>query len=582
MRLDKNVIVIFLCLLLVNCTNTPKPIADSRQNDYALYDENGGFHRFSTYNNNKAIVLFVQGNGCPIVRNALTDFHAIVNDFSEKGFTFFMVNSNIQDSKETVKKEATEFNFKVPVLLDNSQILADALDITITAEAIVLHPTTRQILYRGPINNRLDYESQKIKPTQTHLRDALLAILKKKKPTRKQEVTRGCKVTRLSVLEKEKKLTYTKDIAPILAQHCLQCHRDDGIAPWSMKDYQTVTGWSAMIKEVLLSRRMPPTKLDPSIGEFSNVNILPDSNRRKIIKWINNGLEPGIGKDTLVGIPQKDTIEWQGGIPDKIITIKEETIPATGLIPYRVQKLELNLKKDTWLRGIEIKTDNKKTVHHVVVTNSTESLQSPILERKPRKWLDDVLGLSSDRQNTTTFFPENSGKLLKKEDKLIVQIHYVSTGKFEKDKTRIGLYYHDSIPKKQFRAVTPFDKKIKIQPHAKNHKEVISDIITRDITLYSIYPHMHYRGVSITAFVEFPNQEKKMLLSVPDYNFNWQQNYFLETPLEIPAGSKLIVEGIFDNSYQNPINPDPNATVSYGRQSFDEMLSGVFMYTILE
>ncbi len=582
MRLDKNIIVVFLYLLLVNCTNSPKPIADSRQNDYALYDENGGFHRFSTYNNNKAIVLFVQGNGCPIVRNALTDFHAIVNDFSEKGFTFFMVNSNIQDSKETVKKEATEFNFKVPVLLDKYQLIAEELDITITAEVIILHPTTRQILYRGPINNRLDYESQKIKPTQTYLRDALLAILKKKKPTREQEVTRGCKVTRLSVLEKEKKLTYTKDIAPILVQNCVQCHRDDGIAPWSMKDYQTITGWSAMIKEVLLSRRMPPTKLDPTIGEFSNVNILPDSNRRKIIKWINNGLEPGIGKDILVNIPQKDTIEWQGGIPDKIITIKEETIPASELIPYRIQNLPLDLDKDVWLKGIEIKPDNKKVVHHVVVTNLSKSKENPILKRNSRKWLDDLLGVSGDGQNDVTFYPNNSGKLLKKEDKIIVQLHYTPSGKVEKDKTRIGLYFHDSIPQKEHHVVTPFDTKINIVPHAKNHKEIVYDSITKNITLYSIFPHMHYRGKSIRTFVNYPNGKKKLLLSVPDYNFNWQQNYILKEPLDIPAGSKLIVEGTFDNSYQNPINPDPNVEVSFGRQSYDEMLCAFFSYTIIK
>ena len=129
--------LVFLLILcsLVSCSDQHGPIADSRRNDFALYDEQGSLHRLSYYNDQKAIVLFVQGNGCPIVRSVLTDFRAVMDDYSREGFKFFMINSNIQDSRENIAAEALAYDFRVPVLVDRMQLVADALDITITAEA---------------------------------------------------------------------------------------------------------------------------------------------------------------------------------------------------------------------------------------------------------------------------------------------------------------------------------------------------------------------------------------------------------------------------------------------------------------
>ena len=190
--------LLVICALVIasGCRNTPEPIADNRINDYALFDASGGFHRLSTYNDSKAIILWVQGNGCPIVRNAVTDFNAVVADYKVQGFTFFMINSNPQDDREETLKEATEFSFSVPVLMDKVQLVADELDFKITSEAIVLHPVSREVLFRGPVNNRLDYEAQKNQPSETYLRDALDAILNGTEIMSRADMTRGCTVTR--------------------------------------------------------------------------------------------------------------------------------------------------------------------------------------------------------------------------------------------------------------------------------------------------------------------------------------------------------------------------------------------------
>ncbi|MEZ4874010.1 MAG: redoxin domain-containing protein [Flavobacteriaceae bacterium] len=567
----------FFLIFLLGCSQKPQPIADARLNDYALYDEKGNFHRFSYYNDSKGIVLFVQGNGCPIVRAAREDFQEIVDEFSKKGFTFFMINSNIQDTRESIQKETEAYPFPVPVLVDNAQVVANMLDITITAEVFILHPTTREILYRGPINNKFDYETQKSKSGEEYVKEALSQILNNKPPISKKQQTRGCKVTRWQEIEKQP-ITYTGEIGTIVTEHCAICHHEGGIGPWSMNDYNTLLGWSAMMKQVLLTQRMPPWKADPKVGHFKKSFALSNEDRRKIITWIDEGMPYGEGVDPLSLLEFTDH-EWKGGAPDKIITLQKEEIPANGTIPYRYQTIRVSLEEDTWIKGIEIKPSNPKVMHHILITNKESNKQSPIISRPPRKWIDNFIALGA-MGSQYIGYPDGSGVFFPKNAELIVQIHYAPTGKPEEDETQIGLYFSDQVPEKEFLSLAPANTTFEIPPFGKEVKIVAEDSIEKDILLHYVVPHMHYRGKSIKFKVQFPNGETKTVVSVADYNFNWQQLYQLEEALPIPKSSKIIVEGIFDNTYQNPFNPDPNKTVHFGLQSTDEMLIGFFNYTL--
>ncbi len=570
----------FLLILVIGCKDVSTAVSDSRKSDYALYDSKGDFHRFSTYNDKKAIVLWVQGNGCPIVRNALIDFNSIADSYSKKGFKFFMINSNMQDDRTEIAKEAQVFNFTTPVLHDNAQILADALNINITAEAIVLHPTTREILYRGPINNRLDYEVQKELSSKNYLKDALEAILDGKSVTDRKEITRGCTVTRLSTLEKNITFNYSDHIAPILANTCVQCHREGGRAPWIMEDYQTIVGWSGMIKEVLLSKRMPPWKADPTIGDFKHDFSLADSNARKIIRWIDQGMQPGTGKDTLQ-LLEFPIASWERGIPDKVVVLKEEKIPASEKIPYQYQIFELDLPEDKWLRGLEIIPGNPQLLHHVVLIHEDGYTSSPITGRKLRRFTDNFIALGAGA-NQATFFPENTGVFLKKGEKLKIQLHYTPIGKEAIDQTKIGFYYHTEKPKKWYYPLSPTNVDFTIPPNTKDVKIIAQDTIQRNIYIHSLMPHMHYRGKSIKMSVIKPDGVIIPLVSVPDFNMDWQWLYELKEPIYAPKGSVILVEGVFDNTVQNPFNPDASKEIHFGIQSTDEMLTGFFNYTLAE
>ncbi len=565
---------------LIACKEAPIAIPDSRINDYALYDTHGGFHRLSTYNDSKAIVLFVQGNGCPIVRNALSDFHEIVDDYQSKEVTFFMINSNMQDSRNTIAKEASDFNLEVPVLHDDAQLIADALDIKITAEAIVLHPTTRTIIFRGPLNNRLDYETQKTKPTETYLRDALDAILENQAPISKQEVTRGCRVTRRNIIEKDT-LTFTKDIAPILTNHCVRCHIDGGVAPWSMTDYDKIVGWSAMIEQVMLSKRMPPWKADPTIGSFNNTFELAEKDRRKLVRWINDGMSYGEGDDPLKTLtPKQALIPETSLVPDTTIVLKKEIIPATGIIDYRHQRIKLSLPEGKWLAGVTIVPGNPKVVHHSTLASSSKPRL--VVDRPERQWIDNLIAVVASGTSKSTIFPEGSGIYIDKNIELILQTHYTTIGKEEEDISKIHLYFHDEKPEKEYYSLGVFSDEFKIKPYKKRTPIIAQDKITEDVYVHSIFPHMHFRGKQMKITATKPDGSVIDLISVPDFDFNWQLVYNYETPILLPKGTVIKADGVFDNSFQNPLNPDPSKEVIFGYQSSDEMFMGLVNYTIAD
>lgn len=345
-----------------------------------------------------------------------------------------------------------------------------------------------------------------------------------------------------------------------------------------MHNYETIQGWSGMIKQVLLSKRMPPWKANPNIGEFSNSFALPDSNARKLISWIDHGLKRGKGTDSLATIIH-DTTTWSSGVPDNIITLKREHIPANGILPYRYQEFSLNVEEDVWLRGIDIKPGNAKVLHHIFITNTQGSTTDFVINRKSVPWTDNYIAIGNgvDQFNEC---PEGTGIFIAKGSILKTQVHYTTTGKTEEDETRLGFYFHKTPPKKAFHSLSASHRHFTIPPYEKEVPITVSDTLNSDITIHNVIPHMHYRGKKINISIVLPSGKKETLVAVPDYNFNWQYIYKLAVPFKAPKGSVLLVEAIFDNSFQNPLNPDPSKELRFGLQSTDEMLIGSINYTI--
>ncbi len=542
--------------------------------DFALMDHKGEFHQFSYYDDHKAIVLLVQGNGCPIVRHTLRELQSVKEEFAGRGIQFFMINASLQDSLETVQEEAEAFDIQTPILLDKQQLVAQMLDLRVTAEALLIDMEQNQIIYRGPVSDRLGYESQKENAGNTYLKEAIQDFLAGNRIPNPMRKTKGCAITRLS--DQRSEVTFTQDVAPILLKKCVQCHQEGGIAPWTMGNYKMVVGWSSMIKNVIYTKRMPPWHADPNVGHFSNDLSLSDTEIQTLMAWIDGDMPQGNGEDPLAQRPP-DTQAWNLGTPDFIMELEPESIPATGIIDYRYQSHKLHVDKTVYVKAVEIQPDRTENLHHILATvEYPEGYELP-LDRKRGPWIDGILATWAPGMQPETF-PEGTGRIIPEGSTIDIQMHYTTNGRAQVDRSNIGLHFLNEPPEREYITIGPTDFDLEILPNDAEYFSTITEKIYEDIRVFGFFPHMHYRGKSMKYTLEDPDGNRTPLISVPNYSFNWQRYYKLETPLDVKKGSKIIVEAIFDNSERNPFNPAPQDTLYFGEQTSDEMMIGFFSY----
>lgn len=563
-------------LLVPGCGGTahrePLPDSSMRVDNFGLFDHEGSFHRLHYYTHAKAVVMYIHGNGCPIVRNGLSTLNSLRDKYEAQGVKFFMLNANLQDHRASIREEAEAYGIDMPILIDESQLVAEALDVTRTAEALVIDPATWTIQYRGPVDDRLGYEAQRKEAKAHYLADALDAVLDGRPIAEAVIRSPGCLVALPNKEATQKAtLTYTEDIAPILKARCQQCHQPGGIAPWAMTGYDIVRGWSPMIREVVRTRRMPPWQADPHVGNFQNDLSITVEEMQKIVHWVEAGAPKGSGEDPLKDLPEAPA-SWTLGEPDIEIELAQQQIPATGVLDYRYQEVPLELDEGKWVKAVEVLPGNRASLHHALVSVTyPQGYEPPVKSRN--RWLDGIFSAYAPGAEPEVF-PEGTGRFLPKGSKLLFQLHYTTTGKEEVDQTRFGIYFDERTPDREYFVLGPFNTNIAIQPGVSDYTAYSEQEFPEKVTLYGMFPHMHFRGKSMKYEAIFPDGKRQTLLNVPYYNFNWQRNYLLEEPVVLPGGSKIVVEAVFDNSSQNPFNPDPSATVHWGDQSFDEMLIG--------
>lgn len=544
--------------------------------DFALLDERGRRHQLSRYSRHPLVAMLVQGNECPIVRNTLSTWRELKEEFEPRGVAFLMLNANLQDDRESIAEEAREFDIDTPILLDDAQLVSGALGIGRTAEVLVFTPGDLKLVYRGPVDDRLGYESQRSRETHRYLHDALTALLDGRPVIAATEPVRGCLIT--SAISKGSLAdapSYARDIAPILQQRCGVCHREDGIGPWSLDGYETVRGWSAMIREVVLTRRMPPWHADPTIGHFINDRSLDPEQARALLAWIDAGAPRGDGPDPLAEAAGADPPpKWALGEPDLVLTLEEQQLPATGLIDYRYVTLDIPLEEDVWIVAAELRPSNPKVLHH-----SLAILEGPGLWTK--NWPEATVAAYAPGRRPVRF-PEGTGIPIRVGSSFRMQLHYTSTGKPEVDQPQVALYFADEPPERQLLVKVGANHNFVIPPGASNHVVRRSVKFDRDALIYSFRPHMHYRGKSMTYEARYPDGSKEVLLSVPDYRFNWQTHYALAEPKRVPAGTIIKIIAVYDNSDLNPDNPDPTVEVRWGLQSVDEMFLAYTHYAYVD
>jgi len=544
--------------------------------NFRLLDHQGASHELYRYGDARGIVILVQGNGCPIVRNVMPAFRELRDRYRQQGVEFLMLNSNLQDNRDTIAAEAKEFGYDMSILKDSEQLIGEALDLKRTGEVFVIDPTNWSVVYHGAIDDRVTYEHQRPRANNAWLADALDDVLAKRPVAVANAPAKGCLINfpGKSGMPQNMAVTYTEHIAPMLRDHCVSCHHDGGIGSWAMTGYDMVRGFAPMIREVLRTQRMPPWHADPAHGHFANDRSLRSEQIRALVHWVESGAPRGEGADLLAELNQTWP-EWSLGTPDVIIEIPEQVIPATGTIDYQYPVIKNPIGRDVWVRAAEIIPRDHKSLHHIITYFGVLTADGKFDRARSGSLGGYVPGGKAD------VFPENTGIFLPKEAIFRPQMHYTTWGKAGVDRSRLGLYFHKTKPAHSLETTVFINSEIRIPPRTREHWEQAERTLDRDIWLYSLLPHAHYRGKASEFRAHYPDGREEILLSVPNYDFNWQTTYELKEPKYLPAGTRIVHRTAWDNSVTNPANPDPNREVPWGEQSWDEMLFGALTWRVV-
>ena len=562
----------FFCIIGIQISALAVVPGD-RIDNFRLLDQNGNSHELHYLSDAKAIVLMVHGIGCPIVRQSLPEFAAVRKQFAAQGVEFLLINSNPQDDRATLTQEAAEFGIDLPILRDETQLVGEALGVTRTAEMFVIDPRTWKLAYRGPIDDRLSLGAQKPEAKNRYLADALTAVLADKPVAIKETDAVGCIVnlTERDRKAEHAKISYVEQIAPLLQEKCVACHRPGGIGPWAMTSYENVRGFAPMIREVIRTKRMPPWYADPHVGNFIGDRSISNEQAQMLVHWIEAGTPRGSGEDPLKNVePLKS--QWLHGEPDMVVEIPAFEVPATGVVDYKYPRVPNPLGKDVWVRAIQILPGNPAVVHHVLAGIADSQTNG----RAGIEQLAAFGGYSPGRNYL--LFPDDSGVLLRADASLQFQTHYTPNGKAVRDVTRVGYYLSKAPPKHEMRLQFLYDPSLRVPAGAKAHKESVSYTFSKNVLLYSVQPHAHLRGRAAKFTAHYPDGHEEILLSVPRYDFNWQSVYLFQQPKIIPSGTRIEFDMTWDNSALNRANPDPTKDVRWGDQTWDEMNAGFLRY----
>jgi hypothetical protein len=384
-------------------------------------------------------------------------------------------------------------------------------------------------------------------------------------------------------------VTFHKNVEPILQEHCQECHRPGEIGPMPLLSYEQARPWARAIKTEVLTNKMPPWPADPHYGKFSNDRSLTRQQIDTLAAWADAGAPEGSKADAPT--PRTWVDGWNIGKPDAVIEMpKAIDIPAKGEVEYQYIVVPTGFTEDKWVQAVEIRPSDRTVVHHAVI----------FIRPPGDRWLSaaqpgvpfiPTAGTPSQRFNNTqggfndvltiytpgmvpAEWQPGEAKQIKAGSDIVFQMHYTASGKAGSDKTRIGLVFAKEPPTKRIITIGALNNVFKIPAGDGNFKAEATVPVANPMTVISLFPHLHLRGKAFQYEVIYPTGETQTILKVDDWSLSWQLSYKLAKPLELQPGAKIKATAWWDNSANNPANPDPSKEVSWGEQSWEEMMIG--------
>jgi hypothetical protein len=517
----------------------------------------------------QAYVLVFTNTTCPVAQRYWPKLKQLDSEYRPKGAQFVAVNVGSDDSISQMAQQAIDFEVEFPFVKDTDGSCARALGVQRTPEVAVLD-SKRRLRYRGRIDDRQRLGGASPQVTSDDLKLALDAVLAGADPPAAQTVVDGCLITYPTIGNPKEPVTFSKDIAALLQKHCQECHHAGSpSAPFSLVTFDEVASHAEMIAEAVADQRMPPW-YGSRRHRFSNERGLSSAERRQIAAWVRGGSLEG----DLSAAPPPLTFhdsKWEIGEPDLVVTALEtHSLPAEGIIDYKYVVLPYVFTEDTWISAAEILPDNPKIVHHCNMGHFTLG----------KKFSEGNFITGRVPGGTPLIAGEGAALRIPKNSVVGLQIHYTTTGKPEANRMSVGFKFPRGVVRKELKHLQVTTSNFAIPPGASAHAVVSSRTLSADASGIGMFSHMHLRGKDMTFIAHRPDGQKETLLTIPNFSYAWQQNYrWNPGTKKFPKGTRIEVIAHYDNSPFNPWNPDPNAEVRNGPQTFHEMMFGFFFYT---
>ena len=535
-------------------------LAGAKVDNFMLADQSGMGHELYYYHASPAIVLVTSAEGDAVSAKAAAALAKVRDAFKGKNVQFLMLDSSLNSPRG--KFVGTPGSADLPVLADELQLVGRALGVTQTAEVFLVETKTWTIAYHGPIDDSFAPKKNK----KANLTAALNAVLDGKPVPVAEAAVKG---TPVEFPERQQaaqfaQIDYATQVAPILADKCVVCHTQGGLGPFAMNSYDIVKGFAPMIREVLRTKRMPPYHSDSHGSTWSDDMRLTDAQIKTIVNWVEGGATRGEGQDPLPEAA-KPAPKWPLGEPDVVVQIPAFNVPETGIVDYQDRSVATQLTEGKWLRATAW-ANATPTVHHALAG------WIPKVDPNGRGFSWNVALGGYGPGGAPNLTPADTGIFLPPGGSYAYQMHYTPIGKPVTDQTEVGYYFYKEEPKYILRQASITDFSLEIPAGKSRHQETAYIEFPHDAEVFGVQPHCHSRCYSTKLRIRYPDGTEKVLLNQPRYYFSWQREYHFQDLLEVPKGSLLIADYVYDNSTENVANPDPHKHVTFGEQTSEEML----------
>jgi peroxiredoxin len=557
--------------------------------DLEFVDLDGRPGRLSDYRGQTALVIALTSVSCPVGKRFTPALARLEKQFGERGAAFLYVNPTASDAPEAMRAVIREHGLTGRYVQDAGGALVGALGARTSTEVFVLD-AARTLVYRGAVSDQYGLAYSLDTPRHEFLADALVAVLAGRAPAVAATTAPGCALeahggdqpappandSRSAATAggpTTSTVTYHNQIARILQNYCVECHRPGGVAPFSLETYENARSHAAMMRRQVEKGLMPPWfAAPPPPGESSpwaNDRSLSPRDKADLLAWLASPDKPA-GDPADAPLPRRFPGEWTIGEPDAVFQLPRPVfVKAEGTMPYQFLTVETSFPEDRWVNAYEILPTAREVVHHVIVkVHPRGTAVRDADEGTEGYWAAYVPG------NASRVLPAGFAKKLPAGATISFQIHYTPNGKAVEEQLRLGVKFAKQPPQYAVHVAAVPKVTLQIPPGAAHHVETVTQRVPADLLVSAFMAHMHVRGKAFKYELIHPDGREETLLDIPRYDFNWQLRYELAQPRLLPAGSTLKLTAVYDNSAGNPANPDPTATVRWGPQTFHEMMIG--------